>query len=65
MVYRIVVGMRRLALLSDRIERGQVKVYLAHNLAHLLTHRPAHKPNGIRSIPDPHADRRVYDSLID
>lgn len=24
-------------------------------LAHLHTHRPAHKPNGIRSIPDPHA----------
>ena len=54
MVYRIVVGMRRLALLSDRIERGQVNVYLAHNLAHLHTHRSAHKPNGSRSIPDPH-----------
>lgn len=51
MVYRIVVGMRRLALLSDRIERGQVKVYLAHYLACY----PAHKPNGSRSIPDRHA----------
>lgn len=48
-------GMRRLALLSDRIERGQVKVYLVCYLAHLHTHRPAHKPKGSRSIPDPHA----------